>query len=241
MAGHSKWANIKHRKGAQDARKGKIHGRLIKEITIAAQRGGIDPASNPRLRLAIQNGKAANLPKDNITRALARAGGEKKENYLDVSYEGYGPHGIAILVQCATDNLNRTVSDVQAAFTKYGGSIGKHGTITHLFDHKGYFRITQKNIEANDTLALALIEAGVETIAEGAEGNTLTCAFQDFGQVQKEIERQQLTIRAASLRYIPHTTITCTPSAMQQVQRLLDAMEALDDVQQLFHNMTAEA
>jgi YebC/PmpR family DNA-binding regulatory protein len=241
MAGHSKWANIKHRKGAQDAKKGKIHGRLIKEITIAAQQGGIDPASNPRLRLAIQNGKAANLPKDNITRALARARGEKKENYLDVSYEGYGPHGIAILLQCATDNLNRTVSAVRASFTKYGGSIDKHGTIAHLFDHKGYFQITQKNIEANEIRTLALIEAGMESIAERAEGSTLTCAFQDFGQVQKEIESQQLTIQGASLHYIPHTTITCTPSAMQQVQRLLDAIEALDDVQQLFHNMALEA
>ena len=166
MAGHSKWANIKHRKGANDAKRGKIFTKLIKEITVSARDGGPDPSSNPRLRLAIQNAKGSNMPKDTIERAIQKGSGANSANYSTTTYEGYGPNGFAIFVECMTDNINRTVAAVRSIFTKYGGSMGKSGSLAFLFERKGIFTVNREKITDEEAWTLAMIEAGVENIEE---------------------------------------------------------------------------
>ena len=169
MAGHSKWANIKRRKGAQDAKRGKAFTKLIKELTVAAKNGGADPEANPRLRLAIQNAKGANMPKDNIERAINKGAGSDSEDYIDTTYEGYGSHGVAVFVETTTDNLNRTVSAVRAAFSKYGGSLGTNGSLEFIFDRKGVFTFPEPQGNDLDELTLELIDGGADEI-EMADG-----------------------------------------------------------------------
>ena len=237
MAGHSKWANIKHRKSANDAKKGKLFGKLVKEITMAAKQGGAVPESNPRLRLAIQNAKSANLPKDNIERAIKKGSGADAADYTEVTYEGYATHGVGVIVECMTDNLNRTVAAVRAAFAKYGGSLGKSGSLAFLFERKGVFTLAQEIVLDEEALTLAMIEAGATAIEHEAGCLYITCPLEAFGQVQKTLEALQLPIDDAALQYIPDNFITLGDEATAEVLKLIDTLEEHDDVQQVFHNL----
>ena len=239
MAGHSKCANIKHRKSANDARKSKMFARLVKEITMAAKRGGIVPESNPRLRLAIQNAKSANLPKDNIERAIKKGNSRDASDYTEVTYEGYAPHGVAVIVECMTDNLNRSVAAVRSIFTKYGGRLSKSGSLTFLFERKGMFALKKEAvaIKHEETLTLAMIEAGAEAIEPEADYFYITCPLEAFGQVQHSLDKLAIAIDNATLQYVPSTSIALSKQAEVEVMRLIDALEDNDDVQRVFLNM----
>ena len=239
MAGHSKWANIKHRKGAQDAKRGKIFTKLIKEITVAAKEGGPDLDGNPRLRLAVQNAKGQNMPKDNIERAIKKGSGSDAVDYLELTYEGYGPNGVAVFVECATDNQNRTVSNVRSLFTKHGGSLGTNGSVDYMFERKGIFLIKVEGSVDEDELTLELIDGGAEEV-EFEEGYiNVSCAMEDFGNMQKKMEELQLEPESAELQRIPATTVALDDDAFQKVMKLIDALEDDDDIQKVYHNVEA--
>lgn len=237
MAGHSKWANIKHRKSANDAKRGKLFGKLVKEITIAARQGGPTPDSNPRLRLAIQNAKGANLPKDNIERAIKKGSGADATDYTEVTYEGYATHGVAVIVECMTDNLNRTVAAVRAAFSKYGGSLGKNGSLAFLFERQGLFVLQKEAVTDEEALTLAMIEAGATAIEPEEAYFYITCPLDTFGEVQKALEALQVSIDEAAVQYTPHTHIALEKDPAAKVMKLIDVLEDNDDVQRVFHNM----
>lgn len=240
MAGHSKWANIKHRKGAQDAKRGKIFTKLIKEISIATKEGGADPDSNPRLRLAIANAKGQNMPKDNIERAVKKASGADADSYMDTTYEGYGPNGVAVFVECTTDNLNRTVSSVRSTFSKFGGSLGTNGSVEYMFDRKGVFsiKIDVNNIDL-DEVTLELIDGGAEEVELEDGYLTVTCAMEDFGNMQGKMEEMKFEPENAELQRIPTTMVSLTDSDFEKVMKLIDALEDDDDVQKVYHNIDA--
>lgn len=236
MAGHSKWANIKHRKGAQDKKRGKIFTRIIREIHIAAKEGGGDPDSNPALRLAISNAKGANMPKDTIERAIKKATGADAETYEEPTYEGYAPHGIAVFVECTTDNLNRTVASVRSIFTKRGGTLGTNGSLGFLFDRKGIFMIPQ-NGHDEDTFTLEMIDGGAEEV-EFLDGTILvTTAFEDFGNMMKKLEELEVEPESADLQRIPHEAISLPIPEAKQALHLIEALEEDDDVSKVFHNL----
>lgn len=242
MSGHSKWSTIKRKKGANDAKRGKVFTRIIKEITIAAKEGGGDPETNPRLRLAVQNAKGSNMPKDNIDRAIKKATGSDADNYAESSFEGYGPDGIAIFVECLTDNNNRTVASVRSAFNKYGGSLGTNGSLNFLFDRKGIFVIPKVEGLNMDEFELELIDAGAEDIEVDEEMITVTSAMEDFGSIYKKLESLDIEPESAELERIPNDTKTLDIESARKVLKLLEALEDDDDVQNVFHNleMTAE-
>lgn len=238
MAGHSKWANIKHRKGANDARKAKLFAKLVKEIAMAAKQGGTMPESNPRLRLAIQNAKSENLPKDNIERAIKRGNGKDLTAYTEVTYEGYAAHGVAVIVECMTDNLNRTVAAVRAIFAKYRGRLGKSGSLTFLFDRRGVFTLKKEALTTTEeVLTLAMIEAGAADIESAADCLRIICPLEIFGQVQQKLETLKIAIDSAALQYIPNTSVVLNKHAEEEVMKLVDALEDHDDVQRVFQNM----
>jgi len=193
MSGHNKWSTIKRKKGAADAKRGKIFTKIIKEIMIAAKEGGGDPELNPRLRLAVQNAKGANMPKDNIERAIKKATGSDATSYIEASFEGYGPCGVAVFLECLTDNNNRTVSSVRAAFNRHGGNLGTNGSLSFLFDRKGIFTLNNEGLNIEE-LELELIDAGAEEFEVDGDTITVTCAKEDFGSVNRklnEIDRNQ--------------------------------------------------
>ncbi|AXI24361.1 Putative transcriptional regulatory protein [Cardinium endosymbiont of Sogatella furcifera] len=235
MAGHSKWSNIKRKKGVNDAKKSKIFTKLVKEITVAARSGGEE--LNPRLRLAIQNAKGANMPKDAILRAISKASGHEAAAYQEVTYEGYGTHGVAIMVVCMTDKIIRTVANVRAIFTKYGGSLEKNGSITFLFDYKGVFTLPTADIKDQDAFALALIDAGAEALENDEDATHVICAIEDFGRVQKYFEKLAIAPTAAGLEYIPHTFVQVSDAALLKLVKLIDALRDDDDVQKVYHNI----
>jgi YebC/PmpR family DNA-binding regulatory protein len=237
MAGHSKWANIKHRKSVNDARRSKLFAKLVKEITIAARQGGTAPENNPRLRLAIQNSRSANLPKDNIERAIKKGNNRDIAAYTEVTYEGYAAHGVAVIVECMTDNPNRTVAAVRAILTKYGGSLGKSGSLSFLFDRKGVCVLKKDAVANEEALTLAMIEAGAEAIEPEAGYFYITCPLETFGHVQQGLESIQIAIDEATWQYVPHTSVVLDKDAETRVIKLIDALEDNDDVQRVFHNM----
>lgn len=237
MAGHSKWSNIKRKKGVNDAKKSKIFTKLVKEITVAARNGGAEPAFNPRLRLAIQNAKGANMPKDAILRAITKASSHDVAAYHEVTYEGYGTHGVAIMVVCMTDKIIRTVANVRAIFTKYGGSLEKNGAITFLFDYKGVFSIATADITDQEDFTLGLIDAGAEALENDEDATHVICAIEDFGRVQKHLEQLAIAPIAAGLSYIPHTLVQVSDAALVQLIKLIDALRDDDDVQKVYHNI----
>lgn len=241
MAGHSKWANIKHRKSANDAKKGKLFGKLVKEVTIAAKQGGTTPESNPRLRLAIQNARSANVPKDNIERAIKKGSGADATDYTEVTYEGYAAHGVAVIVECMTDNLNRTVAAVRAAFAKHGGSLGKSGSLAFLFERQGIFSVKQEAVADEEALTLAMIEAGAAAIEPEEDYFYINCPLEAFGGIQKELETLSVAIDDAALQYIPNTSVAVTNEEAARVVRLIEALEDNDDVQRVFHNMAMKS
>ena len=236
MSGHSKWSTIKRKKGALDAKRGKIFTRIIKEITIAARDGGPDPDSNPSLRLAIQNAKGANMPKDNIDRAVKKATDSDASNYQEYTFEGYATNGIAVFVECLSDNNNRTVSSVRAAFNKYGGNLGTNGSLSFLFDRKGIFTLNKDEGADMDELELELIDGGAEDI-ELDDMITVTCAIEDFGNLNKKLEEMGLEPVSAELQRVPNDTKTLDLESAKSVLRLIDALEDDDDVQNVFHNL----
>jgi YebC/PmpR family DNA-binding regulatory protein len=242
MSGHSKWSTIKRKKGAIDAKRGKIFTRIIKEITIAARDGGGDPETNPRLRLAVQNAKGSNMPKDNIERAIKKATGSDADNYAESTFEGYGPNGIAIFVECLSDNNNRTVASVRSAFNKYGGSLGTNGSLSFLFDRKGIFTIPKIKELDMDEFELELIDAGAEDIEVDDDMITVTSAMEDFGSIYKKLESMGIEPERAELERIPNDTKALDIEGARKVLKLIEVLDDDDDVQNVFHNleMTAE-
>ncbi|MEM7383152.1 MAG: YebC/PmpR family DNA-binding transcriptional regulator [Bacteroidota bacterium] len=237
MAGHSKWANIKHRKSANDAKKAKYFGKLIKEITAAAQQGGAAPAANPRLKLAIQNAKGANVPKENIERAIHKGSGEDAASYTAVMYEGHAPYGVAVIVECMTDNPNRTVASVRTTFSKYGGSLGKSGSVAFLFHRKGVFSIRAEDVADEEAMTLAFIEAGAATLEAEAGYFYITCALENFGALQKQLVALAVEPVESSLQYLPQVQVNLADDAYKSVMKLIGALEDNEDVQQVYHNL----
>ena len=235
MAGHSQFKNIMHRKGRQDAVRSKIFSKLAREITVAAKMGMPDPAMNPRLRLAIQNAKAESMPKDNIQRAINKASGGDGENYEEVRYEGYGPGGIAVIVEALTDNRNRTASNVRAAFTKAGGAMGETGSVAFMFDRVG--EIFYKP-EAGDTDAVmeAAIEAGAEDVVSDENGHTITCAFEDIGDVSTALETALGEAESVKPVWKPQTSTPVDADRAESIMKLIDRLEDDDDVQNVYAN-----
>lgn len=236
MAGHSKWANIKHRKAAQDAKKGKVFTKVAKEITVAAKLGGGDPEMNPRLRLALDKAKAANLPKDNVDRAIKKGTGEGNEaNFEDLTYEGYGPDGVAILVQVLTDNKNRTVSDVRSTMTKNGGNMGEAGCVSWIFEKKGVISIPLNNVGEDQIMSLA-IEAGAEDVETTEESYEIICDPADYEDVKKIIESENIPYEYAEVTMRPKTTVEVKGDNAKKVINLVESLEDLDDVQEVYSN-----
>lgn len=240
MAGHNKWSQIKRKKGALDAKRSKIFTKLIKEITVAVKVGGSDPDGNPRLRLAIQLSRAANMPKDNIERAIKKGEGSDAGDYYEVTYEGYGPSGVAVFVECLTDNINRTVQNLRTMFNKSGGSLGTSGSVEYLFDRKGVFvaKLDPEQPINEDELLLDLADGGAEEV-EFEEGYvTIYSAMEDFGAMQKKAEELQLDLESAELQRLPQTTVKIEdPEVVRKVLKLIDALEDDDDVQKVYHNL----
>ena len=236
MAGHSKWANIKHRKGAQDAKRAKMFSRISKEITIAVKEGGEDIESNPRLRLAIQNAKGVNMPKDNIERAISRATTDEA-TLEEATFEGYSPGGVAIFVECLTDNNNRTVSSIRAIFNKYGGSLGKNGSLSFIFDTKGVFTIKRKDDMDMDEFELEVIDAGAEDIDMDDDLITITTAKEDFGNMQKKLDEMGIEAENAGLQRLPNNTKELGVDDAMKVLKMIEVFEDDDDVQNVYHNL----
>ncbi len=240
MSGHSKWHSIRHKKGAADARRGKLFTNLIKEITVAARLGGGDPDGNPRLRSAMAAAKSANMPGENIKRAVQKGTGELPGlSYEDAVYEGYGPGGVAILVEAVTDNKNRTVSDIRHVFSKFGGNLGQSGCVAHLFQRQGLILIDKSSTSEDDLMTVAL-EAGAEDMREAGEVYEIYTSPQDYDAVLEEIRRHDLEVASADLSMIPQTTMQLAGKPAQQMVRLMESLEDHDDVQKVFANFDIE-
>jgi YebC/PmpR family DNA-binding regulatory protein len=237
MSGHSKWANIKHKKGAADAKRGKIFTRLIKEVTVAARMGGGDPDGNPRLRSAIATARAGNMPKDNIIRAIKKGTGELEgEVYDEILYEGYGPGGVAILVECMTDNRNRTVADVRHYFAKSNGNLGESGCVAWMFDKKGQILVDKTTTSEDELMELAL-EAGAEDVVEEDEEFQILTASEDFDEVRESLEKAGVVFVEASVTMIPQNIIEVTEEKpAKALLKLLGNLEDHDDVQHVHAN-----
>ena len=237
MSGHSKWANIKHRKGAADAKRGKIFTKLIKEITVAARMGGGDPAANPRLRSAIATAKSVNMPKDNVERGIKKGTGELEGvNYEEILYEGYGPGGVAVLIECMTDNRNRTVAEIRSFFSKAGGNMGESGCVAWMFDKKGSILIDKENVEEEKLMDLA-IEAGAEDVVDDGDVFQVLTAPEDFDAVREALEGGGVAFIEAGVSMIPKNEIeVADPKTAGSLMRLLENFEDYEDVQNVHAN-----
>jgi len=236
MAGHNKWSKIKRKKGVNDARRSKVWTKILKEVAIAVKELGPDPDSNPRLRLALNNAKGVNMPKDNIQRAISKASEAGGANYTELTYEGYAAGGIAVFVECTTDNLNRTVQNIRMYFSKYGGSLGTNGSLAFLFDRKGIFVVPQGNRNEDD-FTMEMIDAGAEDVELEDGVFTVTTAFEDFGAFQKKLEELEIEAESAELQRIPKSETAVQTDTAKKVIKLIDALEEDDDVQAVYHNM----
>jgi len=237
MSGHSKWSTIKRKKGANDAKRGKIFTRLIKEITVAAGGGGGDPEGNPRLRSAIASAKSENMPKDNISRAIKKGTGEiAGEVYDEIMYEGYGPGGVAVLVECLTDNRNRTVADVRHYFAKNNGNLGESGCVAWMFDKKGLLLVEKEGVSEEELMDKALEAGADDVIEEESEFHILT-APEDFDEVRNALEEGGLSFLEASVSMIPQNTVDVTEEKVgRSLLKLMESLEDHDDVQNVFSN-----
>ena len=240
MAGHSKWANIQHRKGRQDEKRGKIFSRLAKEITVAAKMGGGDAGFNPRLRLAVEKAKAVNMPADNIDRAIKKGTGELEGvSYEEIRYEGYGIGGAAVMVDCLTDNRTRTVAEVRHAFAKHGGNMGTDGSVAFMFKHCGQFLFAPGTSE--DAVMEAALDAGAEDVLTNEDGSVeVLCAPNDFDAVRQAFEKAGLTPEVAEVTMRPESEAVLTGEDGARMQKLLDAIEDLDDTQAVYTNASIE-
>ncbi|QSP99755.1 YebC/PmpR family DNA-binding transcriptional regulator [Enterococcus faecium] len=235
MSGHSKWHNIQGRKNAQDAKRGKVFQKLSREIYMAAKAGGPDPSMNPALRLVVDKAKAANMPNANVERAIKKATSAVDEtNYDEITYEGYGPGGVGILVHALTDNRNRTATNVRVAFTRNGGSLGETGSVSYLFDRKGYIAIERDGLTVDEeTMFEDVLEAGAEDLQTSPEVFEIYTAPEDFAAVRDELEKE-FTLAQAELTMIPQTTIDLNEEQKEQLERLVDKLEDDDDVSEVF-------
>lgn len=236
MAGHSKWANIRHKKGKTDAKRGKLFTRLIREVTVAARLGGADAASNPRLRAAIDTALSANMPKDTIERAAARgAGNLDSDSYEELRYEGYGPNGVAIVVDCMTDNRNRTVADVRHAFTKHGGNLGTDGSVSYLFKKVGLINV-EGNVEEEALMEVA-IDAGAEDVVQNEDGfYEITTAWEEISSVNDVLVSAGYDLATSEVTMQAETTVSLGQEAAESMLKFLDALEEIDDVQKVYSN-----
>jgi YebC/PmpR family DNA-binding regulatory protein len=237
MSGHSKWSSIKHKKGAADAKRGKIFTKLIKEITVAARMGGSgDPDANPRLRSAITAAKAENMPKDNIERAIKKGTGELEGvNYEESTYEGYGPGGAAVMVESLTDNKNRAVADIRHIFSKCGGNMGENGCVAWMFDKKGYIVVENSAIDEDALMEIAL-EAGAEDVRQDGSNFEVICAPEDFEAVKDAIDAKSIAHIAAEVTMLPQSTASLAGKEAEQMIRLMDMLEDCEDVQTVYTN-----
>jgi len=238
MAGHSKWANIQHRKGRQDAVRGKLFSKFSKEITVAAKMGDPDPDKNPRLRLAIKEAKAQSMPKDNIERAIKKAMGGEGEDYEEIRYEGYGPNGVAVIVEAMTDNRNRTASTVRSTFSKNGGNLGETGSVGFMFERKGEISYPAE-VGDGDTVMMAAIEAGAEDVESAEDGHVIWCVDSDLNDVATALEAELGESTSTKLVWKPVTTTEMDLEGMQKLMKLIDALEDDDDVQRVTTNFEA--
>jgi YebC/PmpR family DNA-binding regulatory protein len=239
MAGHSQFKNIMHRKGRQDAVRSKMFSKLAREITVAAKMGLPDPDMNPRLRLAIQAAKAVSMPKDNIQRAINKAAGGDTENYDEVRYEGYGPGGIALIVEALTDNRNRTASNVRAAFTKAGGALGETGSVSFLWDRVGEVYYPASSGSA-DKVMEAAIDAGADDVQSDEEGHTILCAFENLNDVSKALETALGEPESAKIIWKPQTNVPVDEDRAQSLMKLVGNLEDDDDVQSVYANFEVD-
>lgn len=238
MAGHSKWANIQHRKGRQDAARSKLFSKLSKEITVAAKMGDPDPEKNPRLRLAVKEAKSVSVPKDVIDRAIKKSQAGEGDDYEEIRYEGYGPNGVAVIVEAMTDNRNRTASTVRSTFTKNGGNLGETGSVSFMFERKGEIAYGSDAGDA-DTVMMAAIEAGAEDVESSDEGHTIWCRDTDLNDVSSALEADLGESVATRLTWRPLTTTEMDLDGMQKLMKLIDALEDDDDVQRVTTNFEA--
>jgi YebC/PmpR family DNA-binding regulatory protein len=234
MSGHSKWSTIKRKKGTLDQKRSKIFSRIIKEISVAVKEGGPDPEGNSRLRLALNNAKGANMPKDNILRALNRA--KDAETLQEVTYEGYAPHGIAVFIECLTDNTQRSIGNIRAIFNKRGGNLGTNGSVAFMFERKGIITIPKGTIDADD-LQLEIIDAGVDDFEEQDDVFIITTSLEGFVPVQKKLEELGIEAENAELQRIPAETKKLEAEDGVKVLKIIELLEEDDDVQNVFHNL----
>ena len=238
MAGHSKWANIQHRKGRQDAVRSKLFSKLSKEITVAAKMGDPDPEKNPRLRMAVKEAKSVSVPKDVIDRAIKKSTAGEGDDYEEIRYEGYGPNGVAVIVETMTDNRNRTASTVRSTFTKNGGNLGETGSVGFMFERTGEVVYAATAGDA-DTIMMAAIEAGADDVASGGEGHVITCADSDLNMVATALESELGESVSTKLIWKPTMTTELDLEGMQKLMKLVDALEDDDDVQRVTSNFEA--
>lgn len=238
MSGHSKWHNIKNKKGKADAKRGKIFTKMARKIAVAVKEGGDDPDYNPALKAAIDSAKAENMPNDNIERAIKKAAGEGDDgNYESITYEGYGPSGIAVMVQCLTDNRNRTAPDVRHAFDKHGGNLGTDGSVSFLFDRKGQLGIEIKDGMDPEIVEMDAIEAGAEDIRTEDGGIEIITSPEDYQTVRKNLEEAGYEFVISEITYLPQTTTVLEdPEDRKKMAKLIDQLEENDDVQEVIHN-----
>ena len=235
MAGHSKWANIQHRKGRQDAARSKLFSKLAKEITVAAKMGDPDPDKNPRLRLAVKEAKSQSVPKEVIDRAIKKSQGGDAESYDEIRYEGYGPGGVAVIVEAMTDNRNRTASTVRSTFTKCGGNLGETGSVSFMFDRKGQV-LYPLEVGDEDTVMMAALEAGAEDVESTEDGHAIFCADTDLNEVSNALEAQLGESESAKLIWKPQTTTELDLEGMEKLMKLIYTLEDDDDVQRVTAN-----
>jgi len=240
MSGHSKWATIKHKKGAADAKRGRVFTRLIKEIAMAARLGGGDPGGNPRLRKAVDDAKAVNMPADNIKRAIQRGTGELPGvSYEEVSFEGYGPGGVAVLIDAMTDNKNRTLPEIRTIFSKHGGNLGAENSVRFLFQKKGYISI-EKDKATEDQVMEAAIEAGADDVSSEGEQHEIQTSPESFASVKESLEKKGLPLAVAEISMIPTTEVKLDQRKADQMMKLMEALEDHDDVQHVWANFDFE-
>lgn len=236
MSGHSKWANIKHKKGKADALRARITTKISKEITLAARMGGGDPVGNMRLKLALTKAKQNNVPKENIQRAIAKGiGATSGEGFEEMSYEGYGPGGVAIIVECSTDNKNRTAADVRYAFTHHGGSIGTPGCVGWMFKKKGII-IVDKEVADEDTLMLLALDSGAEDVQAHEEVYEIITEPDAFIAVSEALEKEGIEVESSEVSMIPDNTVSLDGEKAESMQKMIEALEEIDDVQEVYHN-----
>jgi YebC/PmpR family DNA-binding regulatory protein len=235
MAGHSQFKNIMHRKGRQDAQKSKLFGKLAREITVAAKLGTPDPAMNPRLRAAMLAARQENMPKDNIERAVKKALGAESENYEEIRYEGYGPGGVAVIVEALTDNRNRAASDIRSMFTKSGGNLGETGSVSFMFDHTGIIEY-DRSAASDDAMLDAAIEAGADDVISGEGGHEVYASQATFREVAKALEAKFGEPRKAAMTWKPQNTIAVDDETGEKLLKLVDLLNEHDDVQNVFAN-----